>query len=77
MKLERDDGARLTMNEATKFFDISEVKDLMLTSKTKIFKIALLVDRSDYDIDFDGDIMDFQINSKERKELSSFFIDDF
>jgi hypothetical protein len=34
MKLERDDGARLTLNEATKSFDISEVKDLMLTSKS-------------------------------------------
>jgi hypothetical protein len=77
MKLERDDGARLTMNEATKSFDISEVKDLMLTSKTKVFKIAMLVNRDNYGIDFDGDIMDFQINVKERKELSSFFIDDF
>ncbi|MFD0797171.1 nucleoid-associated protein [Maribacter chungangensis] len=77
MKLERDDGARLTMNEATKSFDISEVRDLMLTSKTKVFKIALLVDRDNYGIDFDGDIMDYQINSKERKDLSSFFINDF
>lgn len=77
MKLERDDGARLTMNEVTKSFDISEVKDLMLTSKTKVFKIAMLVNRDNYGIDFDGDIMDFQINIKERKELSSFFIDDF
>lgn len=77
MKLERDDGARLTMNPKTNSFDITEVKDLMLTSKTKIFKIALLLKRDDYEIDFDGSIMDFQINAIVRKELSSFFIDDF
>ena len=77
MKLERDDGARLTLNPITKSFNIVEVQDLMLTSKTKIFKIALLLNRGNYNLDFDGIIMDNQINAIVRKELSSFFIDDF
>lgn len=77
MKLERDSGAQLTLNPKTKSFDISEVEDLMLTSKTKIFKIALLFKRDDYHCDYDGDITDYQQNIKQKRAINSFFIDDF
>lgn len=77
MKLERDGGAQLTMNPDTKSFDISEVQNLMLTEKTKIFKIALLINRDDFICDFDGALMDYQINIKQSKELSSFFVSEF
>ncbi|OAD91462.1 hypothetical protein A7A78_02910 [Aequorivita soesokkakensis] len=77
MKLERDGGAQLTLNPKTNSFDISEVKNLMLTAKTKLFKISLLFDRSKFGCDYDGSLMDYQINIKQKKELTSFFIDDF
>lgn len=77
MKLERDGGAQLTLNPKTQSFDISQVENLMLTEKTKLFKISLLINRDDFNCDFDGDMMDYQINIKQRKELSSFFVYDF
>ncbi len=77
MKLERDGGAQLTLNPITKSFDIEQVENLMLTEKTKLFKISLLLNRDEFGFDFDGYIMDYQINSKQRKELSSFFVYDF
>lgn len=77
MKLERDGGAQLTLNPVTKSFDISLVENLMLTEKTKLFKISLLIERSDFKCNFDGEMMDYQINIKQRKELSSFFVSDF
>ena len=49
----------------------------MLTRKTKVFKIALLFDRDSFSQDYDGHIMDFQTNIKQKKELSTYFINDF
>lgn len=77
MKLERDSGAQMKLNEETKSFDINEVEDLMLTSKTKVFKIALLFNRDDFGCDYDGDLTDYQQNIRYKKEINSFFIDDF
>lgn len=77
MKLERDGGAQLTLNEKTESFDISQVENLMLTEKTKVFKIALLFEKDDFDCDFDGDLMDYQINIKMKKDLTTFFVSDF
>lgn len=77
MKLERDGGAQLTLNPTTKSFDISQVENLMLTEKTRVFKISLLINRDDFVINFDGVLMDYQINIKQKKELSSFFVFDF
>lgn len=77
MKLERDKGAQLNLNLKTKSFDIVEVKDLMLTQKTKIFKVALLLDQSKTGSDFDGFVTDYQINIKNKKEAITFFIDKF
>ena len=77
MKLERDGGAQLTLNPQTKSFDITQVENLMLTEKTRLYKLALLLNRKDFNFDFDGDIMDYQINIKQKQELSSFFVSDF
>lgn len=75
LKLERDNGAQLVLNNETQTFNVEEVQNLMLTNKTKIFKVALIVSRNDYDVDYDGIIMDYQINIKNKKETNSFFLD--
>lgn len=77
MKLERDSGAQLRLNENTRTYNIEEVHDLMLTQKTKIFKIALFFDRTSFEIDYDGMLMDCQCNLKTKKEAKTFFMEDF
>jgi hypothetical protein len=77
LKLERDKGAQLTLDEETKTYNIHEVKDLMLTQKTKIFKIAFFFLRNDFTVDFDGRIMDFQINLKAKDEVKTWFMNKF
>lgn len=77
LKLERDQGAQLRLDPKTHSFNIQEVKDLMLTQKTKIFKVAMFISRDDFKTKFDGLIMDYQINVKQKKEVSTYFIDKF
>lgn len=77
LKLERDSGAQLVLNTQTKSFNIKEVHDLMLTNKTRIFKVALFINREDFKTKFDGLVMDYQINVKEKKDASTYFISDF
>lgn len=75
LKLERDNGAQLVLNNETNTFNVEEVKNLMLTSKTKIFKVALIVLRNDFSVDYDGILMDYQINIKNKKGTDTFFLD--
>jgi hypothetical protein len=77
LKLERDKGAQLKLDIKTKSFNIAEVQDLMLTQKTKIFKVALFLLRDNYNTKFDGLIMDYQIDVKAKKEVTTWFIDKF
>lgn len=75
LKLERDNGAQLVLNEDTKTFNVEEVQDLMLTKKTKIFKVAIFINRIPAGTDYDGRLMDYQINPKNKKEINTFFLD--
>jgi len=77
LKLERDKGAQLTLDPLTRSFNIQEVEDLMLTQKTKIFKVAMFILRDDFNVKFDGLIMDYQIEIKEKKEVTTWFMDKF
>src|SRR6185503_3492936 len=77
LKLEMDQGAQLKLNPATKSYSIEEVKYLMLTQKTRIFKVAMFFSRSDFKSKFDGILMDFQINIKAKKEVQTWFIEKF
>lgn len=77
LKLERDKGAQLTLDPKTHSYNILEVQDLMLTQKTKIFKVALFILRDNFSSKFDGVVMDFQIDVKVKKEVSTFFIEKF
>jgi hypothetical protein len=76
MKLERDNGVQLRIDEKTKSIDITEVENLMMTNRTKIFKIALLMLRTT-SVDYDGIVTDYQIDFKIKNQISSFFITKF
>ncbi|MDP8202696.1 MAG: nucleoid-associated protein [Candidatus Tenebribacter burtonii] len=77
LKLERDKGAQLTLDQTTHSYNIQEVKDLMLTQKTKIFKSALFIPRSDFETKYDGIITDYQIDIRAKKEVRTWFMDIF
>lgn len=77
MKLEKDKGAQLVMDSLSKSFNISEVENLMLTQKTQIFKVALLIQKDNFKCKFDGQIMDYQINVKQKKDVTTYFIHKF
>lgn len=74
LKLERDNGAQLILDSNSKTFNVEEVKDLMLTRKTKVFKVALFTVRSNFEIDYDGHLMDYQINIKNKNGTDTFFL---
>ena len=77
LKLEKDKGAQLTLDPKTHSYNIAEVEDLMLTQKTKIFKVAMFILRDDFKAKYDGVIMDYQIDIKEKKEVTTWFMDKF
>ncbi|MDR0681149.1 MAG: nucleoid-associated protein [Dysgonamonadaceae bacterium] len=77
LKLERDKGAQLKLDTVTKTFNATEIEDLMLTEKSRMYKVALLVNQSDFDVQFDGMIFDFQNNINNKKDLNTFFMGDF
>jgi len=77
LKLEMDKGMQLQLDPKTNSYDIAEVENLMLTQKTKIFKVAMFVSRTDFKAKYDGQIMDYQIDIKSKKEVSTWFMDKF
>lgn len=77
IKLERDEGAQLELDPKTKSFNIKDVKDLMLTRKTKIYKVGLFVDKSVFKIKYDGSTADLQIDPKTKKVVTTWFIEKF
>jgi hypothetical protein len=77
LKLEKDTGAQLKLDSKTHSYNIEEVKDLMLTQKTKIFKVAMLILRDEFKVKFDGVIMDYQIDIKQKKEATTWFMEKF
>ncbi|NVO09093.1 MAG: nucleoid-associated protein [Bacteroidales bacterium] len=77
IKLERDEGAQLELNPLTKSFNIKDVKDLMLTRRTKIYKVGLFIDKSLFKIKYDGSTADLQIDPKTKKVVTTWFIEEF
>ena len=77
LKLERDKGAQLKLDAITKTFNATAIENLMLTEKSRMYKVALFVRQSDFNVQFDGMIFDFQNNINNKKDLNTFFMDDF
>ncbi len=77
IKLERDEGAQLELDPLTKSFNIRDVRDLMLTKRTKIYKVGLFIDRNIFNTNFDGSTADLQIDPKNKREVTTWFIERF
>lgn len=77
IKLEKDEGAQLQLDPITKSFNIKEVKDLMLTNKTKIYKVGLFINRDEFKIKYDGSTADLQIDPRTKKVVTTWFIEKF
>ncbi|MGZ3757253.1 MAG: nucleoid-associated protein [Mucilaginibacter sp.] len=77
LKLEMDKGVQLTLDPKTDSYDIEEVENLMLTQKTRIYKVAMFILRDDFEAKYDGKTMDFQIDLKQKKNVTTWFIDKF
>ncbi|NLN96298.1 MAG: nucleoid-associated protein [Bacteroidales bacterium] len=77
IKLEKDEGAQLELDPKTNSFNIKDVKNLMLTRRTKIYKVGLFVDKSVFEIKYDGSTADLQIDPKTKKEVTTWFIEKF
>lgn len=77
IKLEKDSGAQLELNTKTNSYDIKDVQNLMLTQKTRIYKIGLFVNRIDSEVEYDGVVVDLQITPSNNKEITTWFIQRF
>ncbi|MFP9118367.1 nucleoid-associated protein [Flavobacterium sp. RNTU_13] len=77
IKLERDEGAQLELDPITKSFNIKNVKDLMLTRKTKIYKVGLFINKATFKVKYDGSTADLQIDPKSKKVVTTWFIEKF
>jgi hypothetical protein len=80
LKLEKEAGVRLreTTQNGLRTFDVNYIRDLILTRKTKLFKIGLFY-RPDSGADGDpqGTVCDEQRGYLPRTEVASFFLTEF
>lgn len=77
LKVEREDGVRIqrdTTEQGKTTFSAQHVKDIMLTSKTKLFKIVLFYKNRD---DIIGFVCDQQQGVIKNREVANFFLTDF
>ncbi len=75
--LERDEGARLKKNHRSHFIDIESVRDLMLTKKTRLYKVGLFFDREEFNAEFDGYVCDNQLSTESTIGVAKFFLERF
>ena len=78
LKLEREEGARLQQiqKDGKPTYDILHIKDLILTEKTKLFKIGLFFQDDTGQYGYDGKVCDKQLSSS-NKEVADFFLKSF
>jgi len=77
IKLERDEGAQLVLDPITNSFNIRDVQNLMLTRKTRIYKVGLFINKTEINVKYDGTTADLQIDPKTKKEVTTWFIEKF
>jgi len=77
LKVEREEGVRIqqdTTDQGKTTFNAQHIKDLMLTNKTKLFKIVLFYQN---DVNVVGFICDQQQGVIGNREVANFFLTDF
>ena len=77
LKLEKEEGVRLhqATHEGKRTFDVSYIRDLILTRKTKLFKVGFFAPNSDGDVE--GTVCDEQRGYMPRTEVAGFFLTTF
>ncbi len=77
LKLERDEGVRLQQLkvDGQPTFSIERIPDLMLTQRTKVFKLAIFTRGSDGVVR--GLVVDHQRGYFEKAEVATYFLRDF
>lgn len=78
LKLEKEKGVRLnqTTRQGKRTFDVNYIRDLILTKKTKLFKIGFFWTDPDGG-DPAGAVCDDQRGYMPKTEIASFFLSDF
>lgn len=79
IKLEKEEGARLkpsVINGRTTF-DIEHLKDIMLTGKTRLYKLGVFAAAAENSDEVTGLVSDEQRGYHPRTEVASFFLKDF
>lgn len=79
LKLEREEGVRLeqTQREGRYTYDILHLKDLILTEKTKLFKIGLFFKGEVEEFGYEGKVCDNQLSHTSNREVAEFFLTSF
>ena len=79
VKLEHEEGARAlpTDYQGEPTFDVEHLQNLMLTSKTRVFKAALFVQSGTALADIEGLVSDNQIARGMRSRVAAFFLGRF
>ncbi len=79
LKLEREEGARLeqTQREGRPTYDILHLRDLILTEKTKLFKIGLFFKGGLEEFGYEGKVCDNQLSYTSNREVAEFFLTSF
>jgi hypothetical protein len=77
LKLERDEGAQLKKIAAKHVINIIQVKNLMLTQKTKLYKVATFFSRDSFQCSFDGLICDNQLSMDSTYSVAQFFLKEY
>jgi nucleoid-associated protein YejK len=79
LKLEKEEGARLeqTRIDGKNTFDMVHIRDLILSQKTRLFKIALFLRDGMSSHGFDGKLCDNQLTPNSGHDVAEFFLRDF
>lgn len=79
LKLEREEGVRVKQdkNNGKRTFSIEHLSDLMLTGKTKVFKIGLFVQTETTLESIEGAVSDKQRSFQPNTEVADFFLKKF
>jgi hypothetical protein len=79
IKLEKEEGVRLqqTLHENLRTFDLNVLRDLVLTERTKIYKVALFVMPDEVEETYDAAASDYQTGFSSYHEVASFFLSKF
>ena len=79
IKLEKEEGVRLEqkLHESKRTFDLRILRDLVLTERTRVYKLALFVVPPDGGDDYDAAASDNQTGYGSYNEVASFFLSRF